>query len=465
MSPQRLRAVALLAVCCFAVAACGQREELRQVALSGAPAGSAGTAGPSFADEGFTGDAPVAEPGGVDAVAGDGGGVDTTGGAGADVGAGTGTQSADGPAPAGRPGPARAATGDSTGVTDTTIKIGVHIPLTGAAPLPMDSLKRGSVQYWNFRGPVAGRKVEVVMRDDQYNASKAAQVCQELIEREKVFILVGGDGVDQVNACSRIAEQAGVPYITVGADYNDRLRSLWNYFAISQTHYENASLVLRWIEENAKPSNNKIAMMDAGFPGHQSAFARFEQMAKAKGYEVLRRRFQSGPSDGQWLIREGIQVAYPLMTAGQFLELVRSPGGDIQWVGSGFGANVVAEAGCVGNRPLDGAMMLTRWPGMNQIDKLDPNFRKAGGQDDLELWFWGKNKILDAVFNRMNGNFTREAFIEAFLGGRIKTNVYADQVHRRDFRFGATSSHVLIADCDVRQFVGTDDGLFYSDKE
>ena len=39
--------------------------------------------------------------------------------------------------------------GDTTGVTDTTIKIGYHIPITGAAAVPAPSFRKGSTLYWD----------------------------------------------------------------------------------------------------------------------------------------------------------------------------------------------------------------------------------------------------------------------------------------------------------------------------
>ncbi|MEW6476522.1 MAG: hypothetical protein AB1679_30040, partial [Actinomycetota bacterium] len=52
---------------------------------------------------------------------------------------------------------------DRTGVTDTTIRIGIHAPVTGAAPFPQSAFEQSNNLYWKFlaeKGGVHGRNVE-----------------------------------------------------------------------------------------------------------------------------------------------------------------------------------------------------------------------------------------------------------------------------------------------------------------
>ena len=82
-------------------------------------------------------------------------------------------------------------------MTDTKIRIGIHAPLTGAAPFPQNAFDKGKDVYWKHiaeTGGIFGRNVEVVFRDDQFNPSRAVQVCRELVEQEKVFALFGAAG-------------------------------------------------------------------------------------------------------------------------------------------------------------------------------------------------------------------------------------------------------------------------------
>ncbi|HKN38447.1 MAG TPA: ABC transporter substrate-binding protein, partial [Acidimicrobiia bacterium] len=125
---------------------------------------------------------------------------------------------------------------DRDGVSDKEIVIGIHAPLTGAAPVPEDSVDKAKDLYWKFiaeRGGIFGRNVRVVFRDDQYNPSRAVAVCREMVEEEHAFLLVGV-GTDQVVSCARYASQAGVPYFSMGGG-EAAVAGIRNYFGISMS--------------------------------------------------------------------------------------------------------------------------------------------------------------------------------------------------------------------------------------
>ncbi|HMC80193.1 MAG TPA: ABC transporter substrate-binding protein, partial [Acidimicrobiia bacterium] len=131
-------------------------------------------------------------------------------------GAGAGA-SASSPVPA-PPAPAGA---DRTGVTDTKIRIGIHAPITGAAPFPQNAFDKGKDVYWKFladHGGLLGRNVQIIFKDDQFNPAHAVQVCREMVEQDKVFMLFGVTGSDQVTACARYANSVGVPYLSGGVN-------------------------------------------------------------------------------------------------------------------------------------------------------------------------------------------------------------------------------------------------------
>jgi ABC-type branched-subunit amino acid transport system substrate-binding protein len=68
--------------------------------------------------------------------------------------------------------PAAEVEGDSTGVSDTTIKIGTHKPLTGVAAPGYSEIPTGAQAYFdhlNANGGVCGREIEYIVRDDAYN--------------------------------------------------------------------------------------------------------------------------------------------------------------------------------------------------------------------------------------------------------------------------------------------------------
>ena len=71
-------------------------------------------------------------------------------------------------------------------MTDKTIRIGIHAPVTGAAPFPQKAFELSNDLYWKYladKGGVHGRNVEVVFRDDKYNPTSAVQACREMVEQ------------------------------------------------------------------------------------------------------------------------------------------------------------------------------------------------------------------------------------------------------------------------------------------
>src|SRR5206468_3439089 len=142
------------------------------------------------------------------------------------------------------------AAGDTTGVTDTEIRIGIHAPVSGAAPFPQSSFDRGKQVYTEFinatRGGIFGRKVRVFFEDDGYNPSQAVSVCKKLVQQDHVFLLIGGGGADQIVACAQYAASAGVPYVSEGTN-EAAMGKLASAFAESETYKQQSLLLAPYI--------------------------------------------------------------------------------------------------------------------------------------------------------------------------------------------------------------------------
>ncbi|CAB4617064.1 MAG: ABC transporter substrate-binding protein [Actinobacteria bacterium] len=91
--------------------------------------------------------------------------------------------------------PAQAA--ETTGVTATTIKLGISSPKTGSAGLVYGKLPGAMKAYFDYindNGGVNGRKITLVARDDKYTPTLAATQTTNLVLNDKVFALVGALG-------------------------------------------------------------------------------------------------------------------------------------------------------------------------------------------------------------------------------------------------------------------------------
>jgi ABC-type branched-subunit amino acid transport system substrate-binding protein len=101
------------------------------------------------------------------------------------------------------------------GVTPSAIVIGQSAALTGPAAELGHDMSAGARAYFkqvNDSGGVHGRRIELIARDDGYDADRAEQNTRTLIEQDKVFALFGYVGTATSNAAMPIFSAADVPF-------------------------------------------------------------------------------------------------------------------------------------------------------------------------------------------------------------------------------------------------------------
>src|SRR5947208_8817666 len=76
------------------------------------------------------------------------------------------------------------------------VKIGLSAAVSGGSAASGEAIKRGlqiAIDEINAKGGVlGGRKLELVVRDDEGNPQKGVTIARELVEREKVAAVFGG---------------------------------------------------------------------------------------------------------------------------------------------------------------------------------------------------------------------------------------------------------------------------------
>lgn len=101
------------------------------------------------------------------------------------------------------------------GVTDTEIILGQSCALEGAAASLGKGMRAGLLAAFdevNEAGGVNGKKIKLISKDDSYEPEKAIKNTTELIEQDKVFLLIGEVGTPTSKAVLPIAEIASVPF-------------------------------------------------------------------------------------------------------------------------------------------------------------------------------------------------------------------------------------------------------------
>ena len=360
--------------------------------------------------------------------------------------------------------------GNASGVTDDTIRIGAHAPLTGAAPIPSDSAEKGNSLYWEWLQEngrkIHGRTVEAILRNDNYNPSQAVAVCKEMVQKDQVFLLYGFAGTDQIQACGRYAASVGVPYLSVGVTESG-LTDLPNYFAVSLSYAQQGPLLADLLTSELGARSERNGMLRFDTPNFQDAHDSFVQAMGRSGARVSYDRAVSRAAtqtEAQTVVQEmkaaRVQNVYVLTSPVWFIQVLqaaKTQGYEPQWVGVGISKalDTVASVGCR-NGTVNKAKFFSPFPAWADINRYDPSFEKAvravypdkGRGDDFMVIGWGIAKVLAALLEAPGRNLTRERFV--YFGERtknIKTNVYPTVSFSPGDRLGGTQVHLNEAQC------------------
>jgi branched-chain amino acid transport system substrate-binding protein len=448
------RVVSFLATVGLLAAACGQYPGIHEqgVTLGEAAEG----AGLGAADNGSTGSqagVPQGPSGG--------------GGSGAGGAAGEGSASGGG-GPGGAP-----AGGDSTGVSSNRITIGIHAPITGAAPVTDNSFDEGKDLYWKWQstGPVKiyGRTVSVIVQDDAYNPSHAVQVCRDMAENKKSFLLVGGAGTDQIVACAQYAASRRIPYLSAGVTrkvLQPYAGAGGNYFALSMTYPDQMKLLAGYIRHNLRVTSAKdVALVASNTPNFDDAVAAFEaawngKVCRGCGNEFRPDKYDTNPgATGQQLCsftQPKFKVVVPLVAPLYFLQMAGPNGAGTchpMFVGVGItmGLDVVADKMC--NEGYSESHFFSPAAAFNDVGKSDRAFMAAAAKrgvqaDDIMWLLWNLSKTLGALFQKAGSDLTREGFIHSSERASVSVSGFPAVRYAPGNHFGASAVNVLRLHCN-----------------
>ncbi len=98
------------------------------------------------------------------------------------------------------------------------IKIGLILPLTGPFTPTGRQIEAGARLYMQQHGDtVAGRKLQLIVKDDGNVADATKRIAQELIANDKIAILAGFGLTPLALAAAPLSAQAKIPQIVMGA--------------------------------------------------------------------------------------------------------------------------------------------------------------------------------------------------------------------------------------------------------
>ncbi|MEN8246589.1 MAG: ABC transporter substrate-binding protein [Thermodesulfobacteriota bacterium] len=156
-----------------------------------------------------------------------------------------------------------AAHAGTRGVTKNEIVVGTHTALSGpAAGWGIDATNGMRMRFdeVNAAGGIHGRKIKYIAEDSQYSMPVAIQKANKLVNRDKVFYLLGSIGTPMNNAIFPMLEKKDVPNMfpyTAARSMYEPLHRL--KFANLAPYYSNVRAGLKYfVEEKGK---EKVCMM------------------------------------------------------------------------------------------------------------------------------------------------------------------------------------------------------------
>lgn len=152
-----------------------------------------------------------------------------------------------------------------------TIRIGFPTPLTGPfAAEAKDQVKSAelAVKLINDKGGIAGRKVELLVRDDKLNAGEAATRTLELIEKDKVHAIVGALSSAVQLAVNEVTRARGVIYVSISQ--SDTINEIKDFSRFTFHEALNPHMTTAAVAKHTFKKDAKIAYLVADYAyGHE----------------------------------------------------------------------------------------------------------------------------------------------------------------------------------------------------
>ncbi|MGV3742507.1 MAG: ABC transporter substrate-binding protein, partial [Burkholderiaceae bacterium] len=170
------------------------------------------------------------------------------------------------------------------GVTDTTIRIGQTVGVTGTVAGPVKEMNEGAAAYFNMinkNGGVHGRKIELITLDDKFDPAITKVNAETLIKKEKVFAMFQGRGTPHNQGILPLLTEYKVPHLApaTGATVFHEPLHKWMFNVRANYHVEIEEI----IKNISFTGHKKISLLHVDDAFGRDGLEGFNKaMAKAK---------------------------------------------------------------------------------------------------------------------------------------------------------------------------------------
>jgi branched-chain amino acid transport system substrate-binding protein len=168
---------------------------------------------------------------------------------------------------------------------EETVKIGLILPMTGGQASTGKQIDNAIKLYMQQKGDtVAGKKIEIILRDDAAVPDNTKRLAQELIVNEKVNIIAGFGVTPAALAAAPLATQAKVPEIVMAAGTSVITERSPYIVRTSFTLPQSSTIIGDWAVKNGI---KKVATLTSDYAPGNDALASFKEHFVAGGGEIV----------------------------------------------------------------------------------------------------------------------------------------------------------------------------------
>jgi branched-chain amino acid transport system substrate-binding protein len=185
-------------------------------------------------------------------------------------------------------------------VAQDTIKVGAFLSLTGKEATFGQTLQKGemlAIEEANAAGGILGRKLELVIEDNQSKPGESATIVKKFVSRDKVVAIVGELTSGRTLEAAPIAQNARIPLISPGATAPE-VTAKGNYiFRVCFMDTFQGAVMAKFAGESLKLK--RVAILSSVSSPQSVALAKvFRQRFTERGGTVpLEQKFTDGDKD------------------------------------------------------------------------------------------------------------------------------------------------------------------------
>src|SRR5947208_11157569 len=168
---------------------------------------------------------------------------------------------------------------------EDSVKVGLILPMTGGQASTGKQIENAIKLYMQQNGDtVAGKKIEVILKDDAAIPDKTKTAAQELIVNDKVNFIAGFGVTPAALAAAPLATQAKIPEIVMAAGTSIITERSPYIVRTSFTLAQSSTIIGDWAGKNGI---KKVATLTSNYAPGNDALNFFKQNFTAGGGEVV----------------------------------------------------------------------------------------------------------------------------------------------------------------------------------